>query len=169
MSRRRRHFITSDSGHLDLVPLIDCIFLILLFFVLAGRLDGDQRPEQITVPPGKTASRITDPDHWSREIIQVGADVRIGAQRFALDGSDWTGLRTVLDRIHDRAGKTFDRQTGRMAPQVIVEVRADADAPCGTVQGLQQLLSDTLDPSTGQPKASQKPFIHLAFSARHAG
>lgn len=167
--RHRRPFIPGDSGHLDLVPLIDCIFLILLFFVLAGRLDGDQRPEQITVPPGKTASRLTDPERWSREIIQVGADVRLGAQRFALDGRDWAGLRTALDRIHDRAGKILDRQTGRMSPQVIVEVRADADAPCGTVQGLQQLLSDTIDPQTGLPKPSQKPFIHLAFSARHAG
>ncbi len=167
--RHRRTCTTGESGHLDLVPLIDCIFLILLFFVLAGRLDGDQRPEQITVPPGKTASHRTTPDQWSREIIQVGADVRIGAQRFALDGSDWAGLRTLLDRIHDRAGKSVDRQTGRMMPDVIVEVRADADAPCRTVQGLQQLLGDTIDPTTGQSKSAQKPFIHLAFSARDAG
>lgn len=167
--RHRRPRITGDNGHLDLVPLIDCIFLILLFFVLAGRLDGDQRPEQITVPPGKTASRIHDPDRWSREIIQVGTDVRIGAQRFALDGSDWAGLRALLDRIHDRAGKTVDGHSGLLTPDVIVEVRADADAPSGTVQGLQQLLSDTIDPTTGLPKSSQKPFIHLAFSARDAG
>lgn len=62
---RRRHLPLQLADHeIDLVPLIDCVFLLLLFFMLCGHLSVSERAEQITVPPARTAETITPPDQW---------------------------------------------------------------------------------------------------------
>ena len=48
--------VPQADAEVDLVPLIDCVFLLLLFFMLCGRIAMDQRAEQITVPPTKTSA-----------------------------------------------------------------------------------------------------------------
>ena len=61
--------INSAEDSLDLVPLIDCVFLLLLFFILCGRISFDQRTEMISVPPTISARNLkTEPE---RIIINV--------------------------------------------------------------------------------------------------
>ena len=73
--RRRRLPLHLADYEIDLVPLIDCVFLLLLFFMLCGHLSVTDRVEQITVPPAKTAKSIPPPDRWRHEVINLGADV----------------------------------------------------------------------------------------------
>jgi hypothetical protein len=174
------------DDHLDLVPLIDCVFLILLFFILVGRLSVDQRTEQITVPPTKTAVKFDETKgHWRREVInifgstQVGDPprntIRIGNKDFSQSGiNDYSGyqaLRAILDRIYDGAEKYEDPKTKMQLPKVIIEIRADADTEYRVVQEMQQILTDTMDLTTMQPKKALDPktmksFVNLDFTTR---
>ena len=177
--------LPQQDDHLDLVPLIDCVFLILLFFMLVGRLSNDQRTEQITVPPTKTAVKFESKD-WGREVINVFGStqngdparntIRIGNNDFKQSGTnDYSGyvkLRAILDRIYDKAEKYPDvKVPGLMLPKVIIEVRADSDTEYRVVQEIQQILTDTMDLTNMQPKKNfdvktLKAFVNLDFTTR---
>ena len=62
--RKSKHVLAFADADVDLVPMIDCIFLLLLFFMLCGRITIDQRVEQITVPPTKTATKPEVEFEW---------------------------------------------------------------------------------------------------------
>ncbi len=177
--------LPQQDDHLDLVPLIDCVFLILLFFMLVGRLSNDQRTEQITVPPTKTAVKFPGTG-WGREVINVFGKtqngdparntIRIGTNDFKQSGTnDYSGyqkLRTILDRIYDKAEKYPDPNVkDLMLPKVIIEIRADSDTEYRVVQEVQQVLTDTMDLTNMQPKKGFDPktlkaFVNLDFTTR---
>ncbi len=174
------------DAEIDLVPMIDCVFLMLLFFMLCGRITMDQRTEQITVPPTKTAAKFKDPEGWSREIINVFGStqhgdpprntIRIGTHDFKSQGvndySGYQGLRAILDSVYDKAEKYDDpKPSGMRLPKVIIEIRADADTEYRVVQEIQQVLTDTLDLTNMQPKKGLDPktarcFVNLDFTTR---
>ena len=185
-SKKKRIKLPQADDHLDLVPLIDCVFLILLFFMLVGRLSTDQRTEQITVPPTKTAVKFNEAQaHWRREVINVFGStqtgdpprntIKMGTKTFNQTGiNDYSGyveMRRILDRIYDGADKYTDPKSGMELPKVIVEIRADADTEYRVVQELQQILTDTIDVSKMQPKQNVDPkqlksFVNLDFTTR---
>ena len=176
--RRRRLPIHLADCEVDLVPLIDCVFLLLLFFMLCGHLSVSDRVEQISVPPAKTAEEITPPDRWRHEVINLGggrADqpvrIRLG-QAFDSAGltraDGLTRLRELLDRLHAFNDTYLDQASGLRLPQVIVELRVDTNVRWGAVQEIEQVLADSIVPATGLPKDGvRRPFIHLTFSARN--
>jgi biopolymer transport protein ExbD len=173
-----------QDDHLDLVPLIDCVFLLLLFFMICGRLSTSERSEQITVPPARTATAVDQGlAGWRREIINVfprpcgdgtrGSAISIGTTELPMqaDGkAAYQQLRAILDRIYDQAEKYDDpRATLVKLPRVIVEVRADGDADYRTVQEVQQVLTDSLDLATMRPRKDPhqgRPFVNLDFTVR---
>lgn len=175
--RQHRLPIHLADHEVDLVPLIDVVFLLLLFFMLCGHLTVTDRVEQISVPPATTARVIIPPDQWRHEVINLGggrADqpvrIRVGQtlDSTGLSHSDGlTRLRTLLDRLHAFSDTYLDEASGLQLPQVIIELRADTDVPWGTVQEVEQVLADNIVPATGLPKEGQRrPFVHLTFSAR---
>ncbi|GDY11252.1 hypothetical protein LBMAG53_01290 [Planctomycetota bacterium] len=199
MSRSRRFKPEADDGHLDLVPLIDCVFLILLFFMLVGRISYDQRNEQITVPPTKTALKMIENKDWTRVVINVFGSTAAGKiprnsiawnadKPWVSSGRDeqafvgYQKLRDKLDLVYDSSRK-FDDPNGTKVPgggilqlpYVIVEVRADADTEYRVVQEIQMLLVDSVNPrpdqsgASMQPKVPQKPFVNLEFTTRKPG
>ncbi|GDY11249.1 hypothetical protein LBMAG53_01260 [Planctomycetota bacterium] len=183
--RRPRHLLAStDDGHLDLVPLIDCVFLILLFFMLVGRISVEQRHEQITVPPTRSG-QVPPPlgANWIRVVVNVFGSTAAGNiprnaiawnsdQPWISSGQneqDFVGyqkLRDKLDLVYDRS-RTFDDPNGAKAPgggvlqlpSVIVEVRADADTEYRVVQDIQMLLVDSVNPRPDQSGASMQPKV----------
>jgi biopolymer transport protein ExbD len=188
-SKPGRKFTFGDA-EIDLVPMIDCIFLLLLFFMLCGRITMDQRTEQITVPPTKTATKLKEPQGWTRVIVNVygttqeGNNGKTPRNSIQLDKKVWNasgadnfegyiGLRAGMDRVYDAAAKYDDpKKSGMKLPKVIVEVRADGDTEYRVVQEIQQVLSDTIDPSNGMqarknaPVSSLRPFVNIDFTAR---
>jgi hypothetical protein len=175
MPRPRRTLPQADA-EVDLVPLIDCVFLLLLFFMLCGHMSLNEREEQITVPPALTAAKITLPRDWRHEVINLqggraGEPVRITmGQAFDSRGGPFpaalTGLRAILDRLHAMS-PTYGDLLGDALPQVQIELRADGDVPWRALQEVQQVLADSIDPASGQPRSGRrKPFPTLAFSVR---
>lgn len=183
--------LEQQDDHLDLVPLIDCVFLLLLFFMICGRLSTDQRTEQISVPPTKTAVKFDETKaKWRREIINVfgrtqeamtgssppAHTIRIGTTQYTAKGpedySAYQALRSKLDKIYDESEKYDDpKATGMKLPKVIVEIRADANTEFRVVQEVQQVLTDGFDLTNMQPKKGYdpktgKPFVNLDFTTR---
>jgi biopolymer transport protein ExbD len=188
--KKERFRTEQDDADVDLVPLIDCVFLLLLFFMLCGRMTMDQRTEQITVPPTRTATEVKDPKDFERIVINVFGStktgnpprntIRIGNVNYVSSGPEnlesYQKLRQVLDVAYDRADKIEDpKKSGLMLPKVVLEIRADADTEYRVVQEVQQVVSDSINPFDGmKPKAmtdpkQAKPFVYLNFTTRKPG
>jgi biopolymer transport protein ExbD len=187
LHKKERFNVPQEEAEIDLVPMIDCVFLLLLFFMLCGRITMDQRVEQITVPPTKTATKPVDPDGYERIVINVFGTtkdgspprntIRINNINYTSQGVDsyesYQKLRQVLDVVYDRADKYDDpKKSGMMLPKVVLEIRADADTEYRVVQEVQQVVSDSINPFDGmKPKAitdpkQAKPFVFLNFTTR---
>ena len=179
--------VKQESLDVDLVPLIDCVFLLLLFFMLCGRMALDNRAQQITVPPTKTAVKFDSIKHgWGRIIVNIFGNtqsgnpprnsISVGDQKFIAKGIDdytaYQGLRALLDQVYDKAEKYDDpKGTGLKLPKVIIELRADADTEYRVVQEVQQVVTDVMDLTNMQPKknfnpATQKCFVNIDFTTR---
>lgn len=190
LHQKSRFKLEHADADVDLVPLIDCVFLLLLFFMLCGHMSLEQRVEQITVPPTKTAQPLNTPDKWERVVINVFGStqsgrpprnaVRINNVNYTSSGADnfesYIKLRQVLDVVYDKAEKFEDpKGTKFMLPKVVLEIRADADTEYRVVQEVQQVVSDSINPSDGmKPKAisdpkQAKPFVFLNFTTRKPG
>lgn len=180
--------LESTDTELDMTPMIDMVFLLIIFFILAGKISNERRTEQITVPPTKTATKI-DNGKQDRIIINVfgrtktgsppAGSIDIGGKKFLNRGVDdysaYVSMRQVLDRAYDRADKEPDAKVpGLMLPKVIVEVRADADTEYRMVQEVLQVVTDSIDPSNKMlpkqvPAAQMKPFIQINYTTRKPG
>ena len=178
--------LESTEAELDMTPMIDLVFLLIIFFILAGKISSDQRSQQITVPPTKTATKLPVGD---RIIINVfgtttvggppANSIQVGTQTFQAKGiedfSAYSRLRALLDRAYDRADKKPDvKNPALMIPEVVLEIRADADTEYRVVQEVLQIVTDSVDPNDSmKPKMVQpqqmKPFIAINYTTRKPG
>jgi biopolymer transport protein ExbD len=185
--KKSRLSVPTDDIEVDLVPMIDCVFLLLLFFMLCGHITLETRVEQITVPPTKTAQKLEDPEKWERIVVNVFGStkagnpprntIRINNVNYVSSGVDnfdaYQKLRQVLDQAYDRAEKFPDpKNTGFMLPKVVLEIRADADTEYRVVQEVQQVVSGSINPFDGMKPmaisnpAQAKPFVFINFTTR---
>jgi biopolymer transport protein ExbD len=163
------------DDEVDLNPLIDVITLLLVFFILGGRLSADARREQITVPPARTAAAIRPAaQHLVVNLgrSRPGQEVAVDRLHWPVggDGAGWAGLRGLLDRVWERSDKRADPATGRLLAAVSVEIRADGDASYRSMQELQQVLCDSVDPAAGlAPRRGARPFTDISYTTRPSG
>ncbi|MBA3698252.1 MAG: biopolymer transporter ExbD [Planctomycetes bacterium] len=188
--KKARLKIPIDDIEIDLVPMIDVVFLLLLFFMLCGHITLETRVEQITVPPTKTGQKLDTQENWERIVVNVYGStasgnpprntIRINNVNYVSSGIDsfeaYQKLRQVLDQAYDRAEKFPDpKNTGFMLPKVVLEIRADADTEYRVVQEVQQVVSgsinpfDAMKPMTISSPAQAKPFVFLNFTTRKPG
>ena len=153
---------------MDLTPMIDVIFLLIIFFILAGKITADITNENIVVPPTKTAEKFEKMDDWRVLKVEVwgntqdptgdsrpGHAIKVGLNpTMYASGSTgeeafkaYQGLRESLNDVYDRAEKYPDpKGTPLQLPKVIIELRADADTEYRVVQEIQQVATDTVSP-----------------------
>jgi biopolymer transport protein ExbD len=191
----RKPKVKQGDTDIDMTPMIDIIFLLIIFFILAGRITSELRTNWITVPPTKTAEEIKPPPDWGHMVIEVSGsttNARAGAmsntiifgnQRWQTnelnDFTAYIGLRQALNGVYDRAIKYDDPLgTGMKLPQVELEIRADGDAQYRLVQEVLQVASDSVDPANEmKPKdhaasgglAAAKPFVNIQFTTFKPG
>ncbi|WP_096086424.1 ExbD/TolR family protein [Agaribacterium haliotis] len=85
MSRRRRHKVESeDSGEIDLTPMLDVVFIMLIFFIVTASFVKEKSlglnvPESNDVPPPP------DPDQPKNILVQVNANDEIYIDKRRVD------------------------------------------------------------------------------------
>ncbi|MFW5750437.1 MAG: biopolymer transporter ExbD [Planctomycetota bacterium] len=198
MARKSKKKLNQPDIDLDLTPMIDIIFLLIIFFILAGKISSEITNEKITVPPSETAEKKIDPEAgWKRIRVEVWGNtqeqtegvttvmhqIKLGLQEWKGFGYEdeaafaaYSGLREALDQVYSRADKYTDPKTKTLElPKVIVELRADGDCEYRVVQEIQQILSDTITPDDGKgghmvPNPNPKaPFVNIEFTTRAPG
>jgi len=193
LGARKKKLAQADID-MDMTPMIDVIFLLIIFFILAGKITAEISVAKITVPPTKTPEEIDLQDDWTRVKVEVWGstqeqgggstarhEIKVGLnQPFVSRGSTgkeafdaYVQLREVLNDYYDRAEKYQDPMgSGMMLPKVVLELRADADTEYRVVQEIQQVASDSVDPATLKPKdhsgnpGGARPFVHFHFTTR---
>jgi biopolymer transport protein ExbD len=180
--RQRRPVLAFADADIDLVPMIDCVFLLLLFFMLCGRITLDTHLEQVSVPPATTGQKdLGQQAGWTHLVLNVLADRAGHASGRLILGTVFDSgaaephealvrLRSALDAISDRAD-TYEAD-GLRLPKVMIEIRADGDVDYRRIQELELVLADRWDPGTGLAKPRgqmSQPFTVLAFTTRSPG
>lgn len=105
-----------------ILPLINVVFLLLIFFMLTGRL-ATTDPFQIE-PPRSAAEGATEAQE---AVILVGADGRL-----ALDG----------EMMDEPALKQAVGVLLKADPDVLIRLKADGRAEAAEVVGIMELLRD---------------------------
>ncbi len=187
MAKKRK--VQQGDVELNLTPLIDVIFLLIIFFILAGRITSELRAEKITVPPSYTAEETPVDNEWMRVIIELEGETQSNAgvtdpkNQIRFGGGPWhqiagaddyegyQHLRQELDRIH-RHAPDYKEANGMQLKKVVVEIRADGDCEYRLVQEVMQVISDSIDPFRDMKPANHaspadaKPFVNIQFTTR---
>lgn len=123
MRLRRRG---GEAPDVSLTPLIDVVFLLLIFFMLTATFDRQNRID-VDLPVAGAASATTDAE---RVVVTVGADGAYAlAGRSLPSGALTTALRRALGEAADK-GRLLIRADGRAPHQAVVTVM-DAAARVG--------------------------------------
>ncbi|MDA3962201.1 MAG: biopolymer transporter ExbD [Planctomycetota bacterium] len=176
MARKRK--LAQADIDMDLTPMIDVIFLLIIFFILAGRITSEISNTNITVPPTKTAEKWEKPDDWGHIKIEVwgttqdhvgggepGFTIKMGLNpEWHSTGSHgdaafngYQKMRGELNEVFDRADKYTDPVSGIKLPKVVVELRSDGDTEYRVVQEIQQVATDTVNPYADKQGQYMKP------------
>ncbi len=126
---------TQQSVSIDMTPMIDMVFLLLIFFLVATRFHQEEREMQIALPEAKAAGPIS---MALREII-INVDA---------DGQIIVGGRV----IEAQALRAMVEEAVQANPEQKVSVRGDRATPYSNVvrvldvckaSGIQQPYLDT--------------------------
>ncbi|MFN3166638.1 MAG: ExbD/TolR family protein [Phycisphaeraceae bacterium] len=115
MAKRFHQPETDGETKVDLSPLIDCVFILLIFFIVTTRF-VDEKGKQMPTPDSAAAQNDSDeePSNVVIEVTERG-DVISEGQAVGVNG-----VRTLIQNSRD----------GRQSPVII---QAIGDARVGTV------------------------------------
>lgn len=134
-----------DEGRLDLVPMIDCVMLLLLFFILTTHFTSEDQRLAALLPtdvgPGKT-TRIIEPPPTIRiavlpapdgrdALIRIGGGEPIVLPRADLLQPAGAGLERAVGELHRRVAERLQpyEQAGDRTAQVPVEIHCATRLP----------------------------------------
>jgi biopolymer transport protein ExbD len=194
IKKHKKLALLMKDDDIDLNPLIDVITMLIIFFILGGKMSQDIRVADITVPPTKTATKLEDEPEWQRLIVNVFGNtqtskgeptlkIKVGNNEYVSEGIDnfnaYIKLRDLLDRTYIREAndnRLMDdpKGTGMRLPKWVIELRADSNTQYRVIQEIQQVITDSINPSDGMkphlvsPK-DLKPFVNINFTSRIPG
>jgi biopolymer transport protein ExbD len=115
IKRRKRE---QPEEEFQMAPMIDMVFLLLVFFMCVSSLAQSEKPEAVKDLPESHASEVPD-DVSGRGIISV-----------MTDGSLYLGAATIsLEELKTRIGGEIKKN-----PELQITVRADKATPFGEVK-----------------------------------
>ncbi|MGE9294546.1 MAG: ExbD/TolR family protein [Puniceicoccales bacterium] len=111
--RKREH----PEADFQMAPMIDMVFLLLVFFLFAGTLARADKPREVDLPESAQSEVPDSTAH--RAIVSVEADgtVYLGAEK------------VTLAQLSSRLMRALSAQ-----PQLAVDVRADRTTPYGKIR-----------------------------------
>jgi biopolymer transport protein ExbD len=134
-SRNKKH----DNFHVTLTPLIDTVFLLLIFFMLTTTFDKESQLK-INLPVA-SGDKINQQQEIIRIIIDANGEFAINDRKHSLIN---TQLDTLKRALQDTAGKEKN-------PKLLIS--ADANAPHHAVMKAMEAARDL-------------GFVRLSFEAK---
>ncbi|GAB4239070.1 MAG: biopolymer transporter ExbD [Candidatus Methylacidiphilales bacterium] len=122
MPIRRR---TSEESAIQMTPMIDMTFLLLIFFLVTSKITNEQKKLEIRLPIA-TAGTVPD-DASGREIINIDGEGRF-----------YTGDRLV----DEKQLRAFLKQRLIDVPPLKVYVRADAQTPAKQIKDVMKICTE---------------------------
>lgn len=102
---------------MNMTPMIDVTFQLILFFILAGHLAQQESPVDLRLPPATTGEKAEESD-TRRIVINITPNSRILVGGRSVDEA---GLRSILEAEADRH------------EDLEVRIRTDRQVPYATV------------------------------------
>ena len=103
-----------ESPEISLAPLIDVVFLLLIFFMVSTTFDKESQLK-LELPDAVTQNQQADAQEMIE--VQISADGRFVVDKIALDDAD---LASLINRLGEIAGGN---------KEMLVSIRADAETP----------------------------------------
>jgi len=123
MTRRRR---TADDATINLTPMIDVVFLLVIFFMVGARFGEAEGRIQVNVPGvGELRSMAREPDE---RLVEISGDGRV-----VLDNQV-----VSLDQLAQQIRYDFQQY-----PQIRVAVRGDGEASFQKIAEVLQVIRST--------------------------
>ncbi len=146
---------TGNRLQLQLTPMIDCTFQLILFFLLTTQMAGQELPDLLLHEPEKPMSSALAPDAGRRSHVTVNVLTRYKAPKDERDPNFSIvadRYQVGLDMVSAGHPEAFSRLTellrsrkssaGGDAAEFWVEIRADRDIRYGDVESVMQAASD---------------------------
>ncbi len=116
MARRRRP--SADKPQIAIAPMIDCVFLLLIYFMVSATLEKQEADLSFELPGTVETSEPVDlPDE---QVILIRGDGQVLVNDYALDSPDaprFTELATTLNRFRQAAEANDSEATVTIAPE----------------------------------------------------
>lgn len=144
--RRNRLRPSDNETAVDLTPMIDCVFLLLVFFILTTRIQPDEMQLPSLLPAVGPTTTVPQPIRQEIAIIVQPADLPAGLQPSA--------YRALLGdlRARDPALSQVDVRVGGSAP-----LRVDGRALAGPPRPEQRAQVDAIHAYVARELAAREP------------
>jgi biopolymer transport protein ExbD len=146
MSALYKHGNATIQG--NLTPMIDMIFLLIVFFVLVSRIVDRERVEMNLPQPTPALTLPMDDEH--RVIINVLPGVGGEIRGYRVGGTEFSSTPTGLAELTQRLAGVY-----RGNPQVNVNIRADRGTHYERVEPILRAVS-TAARASGSPAATAR-------------
>jgi biopolymer transport protein ExbD len=150
-----------ESVAVNVVPLVDIMFLLLLFLMVGGDMSHRESTELQLPKADKAvaADRVVEaycvinihPVHdAANEAEEVTPAFRnISNWQFAIGGEEFTDYWSLVNKLIDVAARKVEEEElpgtkGKHLSAVFVSIRADKNAPYGMIQQAMQACSEAL-------------------------
>ena len=114
------------DGEFPLAPMIDMVFLLLVFFMSVSHIAQSERPQELDLPLSSTAkAEPTETTHLILTLDETGT-IWLGPQRI-----DQANLATSIRAATSQAGHS------------VITLRAAADTPYSAIHELLRTVSES--------------------------
>ena len=153
-----------DSGHLDLVPMIDCIMLLLLFFMMTTKFSSEEKAISSLLPTNKggqsNGGKVLDPPQIINIVLYPDGMGKgnqpkdYGAQLVAMNTPL---IQSALLRIGGREPMAIKGQVLKRKKDVVME---------GELNAIHQYVKEQLQvfEKAGEPRNKQNDIVIHCFS-----
>jgi biopolymer transport protein ExbD len=135
----------TEEIKMDMTPMIDCVFQLILFFMLITDMTQKEL-EELVLPPAKAAIEDKPIPGVVRPIVNIIADGRILVKRELLfDPENDDGYKALSEYLSDMAFKMpkepFDKENpaGPKVPANPLLIRADQSTPFHYIQKVMEI------------------------------
>ncbi|MHC4939161.1 MAG: ExbD/TolR family protein [Planctomycetota bacterium] len=145
MARRKKKDVT-ESGELDMTPMIDIVFNLLIFFMVVTDLTQKDLAE-LTLPIAYMAQEDKDDDEDDRIILNVD---KHGALIWRSEARSLGEIKSILAQqkiLYEKKCRRLNKEayetlkSGAKATKLYVLLRADKDTPWQHVQWLMTIMA----------------------------